>query len=81
MGLMAKARFASKVTVIMEDGTSFDSGTVGGAFYFPYQGWEREKMDEKFRWLGRYVIDELIDMVLHFDDVSNVSQLTGLLQG
>jgi hypothetical protein len=59
---------------------------VEGAFYFPYQGWEREKIDEEFRWLARHVvgeqrIDELIDMVWHFDDVSNVSQLTGLLQG
>jgi 2-methylcitrate dehydratase PrpD len=81
-----QGRFASRVTVIMEDGTSFDSGQVGGAFYFPHRGWEREKMDEKFRWLARYAvdeqrIDELIDMVWHFEDVSNVSQLTALLQG
>lgn len=42
----------------------------------------REKMDETLGWLARNVLDEqLIDMAWHFDDVSNVSQFTALLEG
>ena len=81
-----RGRFASKVTVVLEDGRAFDSGLVEGSFRFPYAPWEREKMEDKFRWLVRHVLDEkridqLLDMVWHFEDVPRVRELTALVSG
>ena len=81
-----RGRFASKVTVVLEDGRAFDSGLVEGSFRFPYAPWEREKMEDKFRWLVRHVLDDkcidhLLDMVWHFEDVPRVRELTALVSG
>ena len=81
-----RGRFASKVTIVLEDGRAFDSGLVEGSFRFPYAPWEREKIEDKFRWLVRHVLDDkridhLLHMVWHFEDVPRVSELTALVTG
>jgi hypothetical protein len=43
-------------------------------------------MDDKFRWLARFVLDEeqidgLLEMVWHFEDVPSVGELTDLVSG
>jgi len=80
-----RGRFASKVTVFREDGAAFDSGLVEGSFRFPFPPWSRERMEDKFRWLVRYVledgcIDRLLEMAWHFEDVADVAALTELVR-
>ena len=81
-----RGRFASKVTVVLADGRTFDSGLVEEGSRFPNPAWDRERIDEKFRWLTRPVLDEeridrLLDIAWHFEDVSNVRRLTDVLSG
>jgi 2-methylcitrate dehydratase PrpD len=81
-----RGRFASQVTIVLLDGTAFDSGLVEGSFRFPTPGWSRQRMDDKFRWLARFVledeqIDDLLEMAWHFDDVPDVRQLTNRVRG
>jgi 2-methylcitrate dehydratase PrpD len=81
-----RGRFASKVTIVLQDGTTFDSGLVEGSFRFPASGWSRQKMEEKFRWLAQFVLDDeqidgLLEMVWHFEDVPSVAQLTDTVSG
>jgi 2-methylcitrate dehydratase PrpD len=81
-----RGRFASKVTIVIQDGTTFDSGLVEGSFRFPASGWSRQKMEEKFRWLARFVLDDeqidgLLEMVWHLEDVPSVAQLTDMVSG
>jgi len=78
--------FASRVTITLQDGTGFDSGLVEGSAHFPNPGWSREKMEEKFRWLARYVVDDeridrLLEIAWAFEEVSTVRQLTDLVRG
>jgi 2-methylcitrate dehydratase PrpD len=77
--------FASRVTIALQDGTSFDAGLVEGGAHFPNPGWGRERMEEKFRWLARFVLDEeridrLLEMAWRFEGVSTVRQLTDLVR-
>jgi 2-methylcitrate dehydratase PrpD len=81
-----RGRFASRVTIELRDGTAFDSGLVEGSSRFPYPPWDRETMEEKFRWLTRFVlsdsqIDRLLEMAWSLEDVSSVCQLTDLVRG
>jgi 2-methylcitrate dehydratase PrpD len=81
-----QGRFASQLAIVLRDGTTFDSGLVEGSFYFPNPAWSREKMEDKFRWLARFVLDDeridhLLEMLWHFEDVPSVSQLTDLVSG
>jgi 2-methylcitrate dehydratase PrpD len=81
-----RGRFASQVTIVLQDGTDFESGLVEGSFRFPTPGWPRQKMEDKFRWLARFVLDDrridgLLEMAWHFEDAPTVTQLTDLLRG
>jgi 2-methylcitrate dehydratase PrpD len=81
-----RGRFASKVIIVLQDGTTFDSGLVEGSFRFPASGWSRQKMEEKFRWLAQFVLDDeqidgLLEMVWHFEDVPSVARLTDMVSG
>lgn len=57
---------------------------VGGEINFPQQTWDEPSLEEKFRWLTGYVLDEdridaLIEMLRAFENVSDVRTLTELL--
>jgi hypothetical protein len=76
-----KGRFASVVTITLKDGRSFNSGLVDGGLRFPPFGWDEARMADKFHWLANYVldrgtVDETLDLLLHFEELSNVRQLT-----
>jgi 2-methylcitrate dehydratase PrpD len=78
-----KGRFASKVTIALEDGRELRSGLVDGGLRFPQTGWDESTMESKFRWLAAYVIedtlaDDLLEMLWNFEDVP-VRQLTGMV--
>jgi 2-methylcitrate dehydratase PrpD len=76
-----KGRFASVVTITMKNGQTFHSGIVDGGLRFPPSGWDEERMSDKFHWLANYVldagtVDETMDLLYHFEELSNVRQLT-----
>ena len=79
-----QGRFASQVTVVLRDGTAFRSGIVDGGSSFPNPAWSQEKMEEKFRWLVGFVLDDgridrLLEVLWHVESVPNVRQLTDLV--
>ncbi len=81
----SRGRFASKVSIRLHDGSEFHSGLIEANEQHPQPGWDEERMEEKFRWLASFVLDEdrtdaLLDMLWHFDDVPSVRQLTGMLK-
>lgn len=72
-----RGRFASSVTLILNDGRELRSGLVGGGLSFPQPGWDESKMTEKFHWLADPVIgedrvDRLVDTLWQFDEVPSV---------
>ena len=78
-----RGRFASRVTLILADGTSLDSGLVDGGLAYPPIGWDRSTMEEKFHWLvdpvlGKNRADELVKLVWSFDKQPGVAQLIRL---
>ena len=79
-----RGRYASRVTIDLRDGRALHSGLVEGEINYPQRCWDEQGLGKKFRWLARHVLDEarverIIDMVWHFEDVSNVRELTELL--
>ncbi len=79
-----QGKYASVVTIVLQDGTTLNSGVVEGEINYPQQCWDERSLEEKFRWLARHVLDEagvdaLVEMVWHFEEVSNVEELTQLL--
>jgi 2-methylcitrate dehydratase PrpD len=75
-----RGRFASSVTVVLQDGRRLESGLVGGGLVFPQPGWDEQTMEEKFHWLvdpvlGRDRADTLIDMVWSFEEQAGVTEL------
>lgn len=79
-----RGRWASRVTLVLEDGREFCSGIEDGGFRFPPEVWGEAEIEDKFRWLAANVldpgrVDALVDIVRHFEDVSNVRELTSLL--
>jgi len=77
-------RFASVVTITLNDGRTFNSGLLDGGLRFPPSGWDRERMVDKFRWLASHVLDapaveSTLDLLMNFDALPNVRQLTGRL--
>jgi len=81
-----KGRFASVVTITLKNGQTFNSGIVDGGLRFPPSAWDEARMADKFRWLANYVLDErtveeTIDLLFHFEELSNVQQLTHKLFG
>jgi 2-methylcitrate dehydratase PrpD len=79
-----RGRFASVVTIALKDGREFNSGLVEGGLSFPQSDWDARRMEDKFRWLTGYVLDQLtvdrvVDLLWQLDGVSNVRELTQLL--
>lgn len=79
-------RFASVVTIALKDGRIFNSGLVDGGLRFPPSEWNEERMTHKFRWLAEYVleaqsVDELQNLLLDFNALPSVRQLTRELSG
>jgi 2-methylcitrate dehydratase PrpD len=76
-----QGRFASRVTITLKDGRSFDSGLVDGGLSFPPAGWTQERMADKFRWLAGFVIpaasqsEEILEILWHFEQVADVRTL------
>lgn len=80
-----RGRFASRVTVVLNDGRAFESGLVEGAAAAHQPGWDEDAMERKFRWLAAFVLDEariesLVDLLWHFEDVPDVRELTHMLE-
>ena len=79
-----QGKYASMVTITLQDGTALNSGMVEGEINYPQQCWDEQSLEEKFRWLARHVLDEaridaLVEMVWHFEEMSRVEELTRLL--
>ena len=79
-----RGHWACIVTVILEDGKEFKSGIEDGGFHFPAPVWDEPRIETKFRWVAANVLDQdridaLADVVWHFEDVSDVRELTAML--
>jgi 2-methylcitrate dehydratase PrpD len=79
-------RFASRVTIVLQDGTEIHSGIIDGGLRFPPVDWDRERMNEKFTWLAGFVlqpeqIQEISELLWNFDELNDVHGLTALLAG
>jgi 2-methylcitrate dehydratase PrpD len=79
----ARGRFASRVTLVLDDGRRLDSGLVDGGLQFPQPGWDWSTMEEKFHWLvvpvlGKNRADELVKLVWSFEKQPGVAQLLRL---
>jgi 2-methylcitrate dehydratase PrpD len=79
-----RGHWASQVTLVLRDGTQLESGLEDGGFRFPAPPWDEARIEDKFRWLMRDVleaplVDRLVDMVWQFDALSDVGELTQLL--
>jgi len=77
-------RFASTVTITLNDGRAFHSGLVDGGLRFPQPGWDEARMEEKFRWAASFVLDEerintLAAMLWRFETVPSVRELIEVL--
>ena len=72
-----RGRFASEVTVALNNGAKLKSGLVGGSLSFPQPGRDERMVEEKFRWLASFVlepplVDRLMELLWHFDEIPNV---------
>jgi 2-methylcitrate dehydratase PrpD len=81
-----RGKYAAKVTITLRDGRSLESGKVEGNINFPQEGWDKGRLEHKFRWLTGYVleeprIDELVEMIRHFEQLPDVGSLTALVAG
>jgi len=79
-----KGKYASVVTVTLKDSRQFSSGMVESKIRYPQPGWDEQRVEEKFRWLMKYVLDEprtdeLVDIVWHFEEISDVRELTQIV--
>jgi len=79
-----KGKYASVVTVTLKDSRQFSSGMVESKIRYPQPGWDEQRVEEKFRWLMRYALDEprtdeLVNMVWHFEEISDVRELTQIV--
>ena len=73
-----------RVLIRFENGSAIDSGVVTESCRIGARG-DEERLEEKFRWLTGYVleqdrIDQLLEMLWHFEEVSDVRELTTLLR-
>ena len=77
-------RFASTVTIKLHNGREFDSGLVDGGLRFPQPGWDEARMEEKFRWMAGFVLDDqrietLAAMLWRFEQVPSVREVISSL--
>ncbi len=75
---------ASRVVIHLTDGRTLDSGPVSDSCRIAASG-DEARLEKKFRWLTGFVlerdrIDELLEMLWHFDAVQDVHELTSLLR-
>lgn len=80
-----RGRFASEVTLILEDGRELSSGRVGGGLSFPQPGWDEAVMEEKFRWLvepllGQPRVDGLIELAWKLEELPDLAGLVALVE-
>lgn len=80
-----RGRFASIVTIKLKDGREVCSGMKDGGMKFPAPAWTREMMTEKFCWLAATVldsvlIDEVLEMAWHLDEIGRIKELTKMLR-
>jgi 2-methylcitrate dehydratase PrpD len=76
--------YAAIVNITLKDGRTFRSDIVEGNINFPQEGWDEERVENKFRWLVGQVLDEaridqLVEMVGRFEQVPDVRHLTRLI--
>ena len=76
--------YASKVSLDLRDGRSLESDYVEGEINYPQEIWDAEGLESKFRWLAGHVLDDArieqsIDLIKGFEDVSDVRTLTHIL--
>lgn len=81
-----KGKYASLVTITLKSGRLLTSGIFESKIRYPQRDWDKQRVEKKFRWLMKYVLDKprtdrLVDMVWHFDQVDDVHKLTRLLRG
>ncbi len=79
-----RGKFAGRVEIFLKDGRCVDSGIVDAGVGFPQPGWDREVMEDKFRLLAGFVLDEgridqLIDMIWRFEKIEDLSEFINLL--
>lgn len=74
----------SRVVICLKDGATLDSGLVPDDSRLGQRG-DEAGLEQKFRWLTRYVLEEdridaLLEMLWHFEDVEDVGEFTSLLR-
>ncbi|TEU15764.1 MAG: MmgE/PrpD family protein [Anaerolineales bacterium] len=79
-----RGKYASVMIISLNDGKTFNSGIVTGDINYPQQDWDEHRVEEKFRWLTRPVLDkacvnEVVEMPRHFEEVPKVRELTQML--
>lgn len=79
-----RGRHAANIVITLQDGRAFESGLVDGNINFPQQGWDEQRLEDKFRWLAKHVldqarIDQLVDIVRCFEQVQDVRELARML--
>jgi 2-methylcitrate dehydratase PrpD len=79
-----RGRFSGAVTIRLKNGQEYFSGRVDSEEAYPPTGWNEERINEKFRWLASFVLDDprtetVLDLLWHFDEVKTVRKLTNLL--
>jgi len=79
-----RGKYVSKVIVELRDGRTVKTGHVEGEINFPQETWDEESLEEKFRWLAGYVLDEeridtLVEMLWGFEDISDVRDVGRLV--
>ena len=79
-----RGKYASVVIISLNDGRTLNSGIVAGDINYPQQGWDERRVEEKFRWLARPVLDEacvneVVEITWHFEEVPDVRELTQML--
>lgn len=79
-----QGKLASAVTISLRDGSLLESGIVESGISYPQPGWDEDRLEAKVRRLAGHVldeagVDELIDLVWHFDQVPSVRCLTSIL--
>lgn len=77
----SEGRFVGRTEIALLDGCSFDSGIAGRR---PYE-WDETSLEEKFRWITSFVLDQdridaLVTMGWDFESVYDVRELTALLE-
>jgi 2-methylcitrate dehydratase PrpD len=76
--------FSSRVQIHLKDGSEFKTERMDIENMYPPSSWTKARMEEKFRWLASFVLDDartdtVLDMLWHFDTVADVRDLTILL--